>query len=229
MHINDQLNQLYLKEIKRLKNSDIKSFEFDGPLLMHCWEKEYLQSEFKILFFGRESNGWMGDLILNVEDCINKYQDFELCENGNYTTFWQYVYETKNILMPKSVNQKNFLWSNVSKFSKLDGKAIDLDSYKFFCDNFQILENEIEILKPDVIIFFTGESWDNKIQYQINSEIQFQKVKDDIPISKLSRISSEIFPHNTFRVDHPITLKIQKNWNYMEIIMEQIKTTHNTV
>ena len=226
MQINDQLVKLYEKEISILKNSNIKSWDFDGPLLMHCWEKEYLQSEFKILFFGREPNGWMGDLVLNTSDCINKYKDFGLCENGRYTTFWQYIYHTKNILMPQSITQKNFLWSNVSKFSKLNGKSIDLDSYKFFCDNFQILETELKILKPDVIIFFTGESWDDKIRYQINSEIQFKSVKDEIPISKLSRVQSEILPYNTYRVDHPTTLQLQKNWNYMEIIMEQIKLTH---
>lgn len=229
--INTQLLKLYKKNIETLSKNNSLPENIDGPNLMYCWEEEYLNSEYRILFIGREPNGWLGFLNLNVDECIKNYKNFELCENGRYTTFWQYIYETKNILMPNTVGQKNFLWSNVSKFSKADdGSAIDLDDFKFFSDNFNVLEKEIEIVKPDVIIFFTGKSWDFKIQYQINDKIEFQPVSNKIETSELARLKSKYFPYNTYRVDHPITLQTQKKWSLMELIIKEIKsTTHNNV
>lgn len=229
--INNRLFELYNREIKNLSEKKSLPENIDGPNLMYCWEDDYLNSEYKILFLGRESNGWLGYLNLEVEECINKYKDFEFCEKGNFTTFWQYIYDTKNILMPDTIGQKNFLWSNVSKFSKADeGTAIDLDDFKYLADNFNVIENEIKITKPDVIIFFTGHSWDFKIQYQIKDRIEFQSLSDQIEISELARLKSNFFPYHTYRVDHPITLQVQKKWNYMELIMDKIKsTTHNNV
>jgi hypothetical protein len=225
MSINKKLSALYEKEISRLLENKTFPENIDGPNLMYCWEDEYLNSDYKMFLFGREPNGWMGDLHLVAEDCIKRYREFELCENGKYTTFWQYVYDTKNILMPKSVGQKNFLWSNVSKFSKaIEGSAIDNEDFEFFSDNFKILEEELKITKPDVIIFFTGESWDWKIQYQIEEEINFERVNKDIETSELALLSAKCFPFHTYRVAHPITLQTQKKWNYMEQIIEKIKS-----
>lgn len=222
--MNEELQLIYEQEIKKLKCSQLKSFDFDGPLLMNCWEDEYLNSKYKILFIGRESNGWLGDLIFEVKDCVKKYKDFELCENGNYTTFWQYIYEMKNILMPETIGQRNFLWSNVSKFSNLNGTAINRENFNFFCDNFNVLKSEIEILKPNVIIFFSGNSWDDKIQYQINDKITFEKVEEEISTDELSRLISDCFPYHTYRVEHPITLQTQKKWKHIELIIENIRT-----
>ncbi len=140
--MNQKLIKLYEMEMVRLKKAQIKSYNFDGPLLMHSWEDEYQNSEFKILFLGRESNGWHGDLKFDVKECILRYIDFELCNNGRYTTFWQYIYDIKNILMPKTIGQRNFLWSNVSKFSNLDGTAISFNDFCFFSDNFNVLQSE---------------------------------------------------------------------------------------
>lgn len=221
--MNKQLKVLYDNECQRLKKSNIKTHEFDGPLLMYCWEQEYLNSEYKMLFIGRESNGWLGDLHTESEGSIKRYKEFELCENGAYTTFWQYIYDTKNILMPKSIGQKNFLWSNLSKFSKLDGKAISIEDFKFFCDNFRVLESELSILKPDAVIFFTGQSWDEKIQYQISDKIEYHQVSIEIPKNELARLSSIHLPKHTYRVDHPITLQLNKKWSLMELIIDNIR------
>jgi hypothetical protein len=225
MNINNQLIELYKKETSRLLKNKVFPDNIDGPNLMYCWEDEYLNSKYKMLFFGREPNGWMGDLHLVVTDCINRYKEFALCEKGKYTTFWQYVYDTKNILMPDTIEQKNFLWSNVSKFCKaVEGQALELNDFKFFCDNFNMLEKEIEITNPDVIIFFTDQNWDDKIQYQISDKIKFISVNDNVETSEMVRLSANIFPYHTYRVAHPITLQTQKKWNYMEQIIEKIKS-----
>ncbi|TXK71737.1 hypothetical protein [Mesonia sp. HuA40] len=230
MEINKKLKKLYEKETNRLLKNKSFPDNIDGPNLMYCWEDEYLSSEYKILFIGREPNGWMGDLHLNVDNCIKRYKDFELCENGKYTTFWQYIYETKNLLMPDTIGKKNFLWSNVSKFSKaVEGSAIELEDFKFFCDNFKILEEEIKITKPDVIIFFTGNNWDKKIQYQIKDKIKFTPIDTEIDSSELARLIAKPFPLHTYRVAHPITLQTQGKWNYMEKIISNIKSIKTPV
>lgn len=224
MDINKKLLSLYNSEIEKLTSANIKAENIDGPLLMHCWEEEYLNSKYKILFLGREPNGWLGDLYHEISYPIQRYKEFELCENGRYTVFWQYIYDFKNILMPETIGQKNFLWSNTSKFSKAkEGTAISLDDFMLFSDNFKVLENEIKITNPDVIIFFTGSDWDEKIQYQLDDHLTFNAVNKNFDKAELSRISSKTFPFHTYRVPHPITMQIQKKWKYMEQIIEIIK------
>lgn len=221
--INQKLKNLYEEEAKLLLQEDLPS-DIDGTNLMYCWEDEYLDSRIKMLFLGRESNGWMGDLNLNVHDCVKRYKDFELCEKGRYTTFWQYIYETKNILMPETIGQKNFLWSNVSKFSKLNGKAISEENFRFLTKKFNVLEKEITITKPDVIIFLTGYKWDFKIEYQIENNIRYHQLEDTINTSQLARLSSVSLPYHTYRVPHPITMQLNKKWIYMEKIIDRIKS-----
>jgi hypothetical protein len=224
--INKPLYTLYKRHMKKLENK-IKNYEFDGPLLMQAWEDEYLTSEYKILFVGREHNGWMGDLVTDVDMLMEKYKSFGLVENGDYTTFWQYIYEFKNILMPKSVGKKNFLWTNISKFSTLEGKALKEKDFNFFTKNFHVFEEEIKVINPDIIIFFTNYTWDEKIKNQLSAPAKFIKFHNDIPEDKGARVECISLPFHTYRVPHPITMQTKKEWNTMLKIMATIKSNKN--
>ncbi|MEZ4935826.1 MAG: hypothetical protein R2788_27280 [Saprospiraceae bacterium] len=221
--MNIQLQELYLKKINGINNLDFEGEDLDGPLLMHCWEKEYISSEYKILFVGRESNGWLGHLTTNIHESLYRYCDFELCNNGNYTRFWQYIYDFKNILMPQTIGKRNFMWTNLSKFSTENGKAISKKNYELLVNKFNVFQREIEILKPDIIIFFTGNKWDHKIKNHFIDEISFEIVNKKIDKSELVQVKSRLLPIHTYRVNHPITLSIEKKWNLMEEIIEQIR------
>ena len=142
---------------------------------MHCWEDDYINSKYKLLFVGQENHGWYGDAVLELDECLNKYKDFALCNNGSYTRFWQYIYEINNLLMPEMVgsNKKNFLWTNISKFCTLEGKSVPKEVFKLLENNSFLLKSEIEITKPEVVIFFTGPNWDNELKHQFNKELNF--------------------------------------------------------
>lgn len=223
--MNDQLTALYETQLNRLEKAGIDSTDIDGTLLMHCWEEEYLSSKYKMLFVGQESNKWMGKFNLDPDECLQRYKNFELCNNGTYTTFWQYIYETKNILMKDTIGQKNFLWSNVSKFSTLSGKKLGQNKFKAIYEHFHVLEAEIEITKPDVVIFFSGHRYDPWIQYQISDTIAYEPVSKDIPTKDLARLTSKAFPYHTYRLAHPGYLQRSGNWKYVELIMDEIRKT----
>lgn len=222
--MNKQLRNLYETELNRLKKVEITNDDIDGTHLMYVWEEEYKKSKYKILFIGRETNGWMGDLNLDLDDCINHYKDFNLCEKGNDSPIWKYMYYVKNILMPESIGESNFLWSNVSKFCKAEsGTALDISDFKMLHDNFKVLEEEIKITQPDVVIFFTGKLWDEKIQYVLSEGITFEKMHNDVSIDDLARVHGSNLPPKTYRVGHPQSMQLKKQWHIMEKIIEDIR------
>jgi hypothetical protein len=222
--MNKQLRDLYGNELNRLKKVEITNDDIDGTHLMYVWEEEYKNSKYKILFVGRETNGWMGYLNLDLDDCINHYKDFNLCKKGKYTTIWRYMYEVKNILMPESIGKSNFLWSNVSKFCKAEsGKALDMYDFKLLHDNFKVLEEEIKITQPDVVIFFTGKLWDEKIQYVLSEEITFEKMHSEVSVDDLARVHGSNLPLKTYRVGHPQSMQLKKQWHIMEKVIEDIR------
>ena len=72
--INEQLFHLYASRIQGinalyadLDAKDIK--DYAGPLLPYCWEQKYLESKYRLVIFGRETNGWYSDY-MNSEEKI---------------------------------------------------------------------------------------------------------------------------------------------------------------
>ncbi len=219
--MNEQLKQLYLAKINDINKIERDLDYYDGPLLLNV-HNDYLNSEYKIMFICQEPNGWNGYVSFDVDNGMSKYRKFDLFETGKYTTIWKYMYEFKNLLMPESVGEKNFLWNNLSKFCTWDGKTLSKEDFYEFTKNFNVLHSEVEITKPNIIIFFTGYNWDEKLKEQFNSEIQLNQLRDDLSTNELAQLKSNIFPKHTYRVAHPRSLQLCKKWHYMEIILEEI-------
>lgn len=220
--INEKLKLLYGTKIQGIKQLSSFEDEIDGPLLMKCWEDEYLKSEFKILFIGKECNRWVG-LSDNVEKCINFYDQFKLSKNGNRTVFWRYVYWVNSLLNPEQSEGNNFLWTNVSKFCTIKGKGLEWNVHNKSVENFNCLVDEIKITNPDIIIFFSGPYYDDKIKIQFDGDITFNRVFDEIPVKELAKLEHPDLPKNSFRIYHPSALQWQKKSKYIDRLVELIK------
>jgi hypothetical protein len=85
------------------------------------------------------------------------------------------------------------------------------------------LTDEIKIVQPDVILFFSGPNYDDKIKIQFNETPQFVKVFDDIPIRELARVAHDDLPYNSYRAYHPAALQRQNKLNQVERLIEKIK------
>lgn len=221
-----QLRELYYSFLPQLKNlvehiGDEDTADYEGPLLMHCWDDEYNNSEYKILFIGQETNGWNGfdrpKIQSDIDNILNLYITFEMGVNYN-SVFWQHVNYINNVLNPGK--KLNFLWSNVLKFGR-SGKGrpdeIVTDAEMLY---FNVLRNEIEIVKPDVVIFFSGPNYDYDLGLRIE-DISFQQVDTNFEIRQLAKVQSKYLPAKSYRTYHPNYLRKSGNEGILEIIIQE--------
>lgn len=221
--INEKLKELYESKMDGLNQLSTLLDDIDGPLFMKCWEDEYLKTKFKILFVGKECNGWFGDVSDDVVGGMNKYDNFNLSKNGNRTVFWQYVYWINSLFNPEQREGNNFLWTNISKFCTLNGEGLDWSVHTETVKHFNCLADEIKIANPDIVLFFSGHSYDDKIRIQFDGDIQFKKVFDEISERELAKVEHPELPKHTYRVYHPKYLQIKNKYHYLEKLMEHIK------
>jgi len=221
--INEKLKELYTSKVDGVKQLANSLDDIDGPLLLKCWEDEYAKSKFKILFVGKECNGWVGYASDNVEECMKRYDNFKLSKNGNRTVFWQYVYWVNSLLNPEQREGNNFLWTNISKFCTLDGAGLEWAVHTETVKHFNCLIDEVKITNPDIVLFFSGPYYDDKMKVQFEGEISFKKVFDDIPQRELARVEHSVLPRHSYRVYHPSSLQRQMKSNYIQRLVEHIK------
>jgi hypothetical protein len=218
MNINNQLENLYAKNISGV--SELENLELDGPLLMHCWEKEYLNSNFKILFIGQETYSWAGDIVTDINNEVNRYKQFVNMEVS--TPFWNCIYRINEQLNQNQNN--NFQWTNISKFCNVKPPyPLSFDVHTKTVEHFNVLKEEIEILKPDVIIFFSGHSYDDKIEIQFKENLEFLSVFDEIPKIELARIKGSCLPEHTYRTYHPNYLQRSKKKYIIDFLLSKIR------
>lgn len=232
MSINKKLNELYNSQIKGLKEisdkADVTAIDetyskWDGPHLMYCWEDDYNNASPKILFIGKEPNTWVDCAWDQIEGPLEKYKEFALATNKpNITTFWRAVFEIIALINGNDKKVKNFLWTNVSKYCTWEGKGITNEDFYFINRKFNVLQDEIRITAPDIIIFFSGPDYDERIKAQFKANVEFNsRVLKNIPEKQLSLVKTgeenEIIPIHTYRTYHPSYLNRNK-WYFLNSI-----------
>ena len=193
--------------------------EYVSPLLLYCWENDYLNARKKFLFYGKETNGWEGfkrpvnEKIIN--EIVDGYKKFELAKKYN-TTFWRFIW---NINDTFNENRTSFMWNNVLKFGKNSigrpSKKVQ-DAEKRYCN---FMKDEIKILNPDVIIFLTGPYYDKDIEARVG-HISIEKCSE-FNSRKLGVIKNDVFNCLTLRTYHPSYLN--RNSEMCNNILNTIK------
>lgn len=220
MLINSALRTLYTSALQDLSQmyASLDSegvTDYVGPLLIHCWEDRYLASRHRLMIFGQETYGWYEDYMRtskDVDECLKQYEDFRLGENYS-SLFWQYAhYLNKKI---NGIDELNFIWSNVNKFGvdgagKPDQRVLDNENA-----HFNLMAKEIEILKPDICIFFSGPNYDGDIKAKLNDleVLQF----GDYPIKEAACLKSSHLPAHSYRTYHPGYGNRYKDW-YLDLL-----------
>ena len=178
-----------------------------NPLLLYLNDEEkYQNADLKIMFFGQETNTWEGELGgKSIEELLHTYSEFfgkgKCFSYGGQ--FWNavrdYVRSIKQMAPDKSVE---FVWNNLIKVGKADSKGKPgADLIEFQKKEFPVIKGEIEILKPDLIIFFTGPYYDQYIEAEWGN-VTFTDIHN-WKKRELAEISHELLPVNAFRTYHP--------------------------
>lgn len=165
MGMNDDLKKLYESKWNELLNN--ATDDATHPLLIQI-NGEYENADIKVMIAGQETDGWGGNLKGTISDVcklMDKYKEY-LYSDGkknkkNRRPFWNrknFRYFQEKI--PKIYENKtvSFVWNNVSKIGKTtrgkSSKETQMLEKEYFTG---VFEEELKILKPNIIIFRTGD------------------------------------------------------------------------
>ena len=166
-------------------NVDEEVLQFSTPFLLSPGE-QYLKAKKKVMIVGQETYTWNEkngvngkyEYFLTREDPIayaqNIFIQFIQSESQNYSSpFWDYL---NRLFFETDVG---WIWNNVFKMETVEylsdpkylGKNVSLSQlnqnkqYRYLIDKIKahqkdVFLKELEILKPDLVIFFTGNPYD---------------------------------------------------------------------
>ena len=228
--LNQQLRELYLSEqeaIEMFSDKCTKAWIDGGNDKEESWfiyqlayaTEKYCHAKIKILIVGQETYGWGVDAFCNIEKSMLGTNDFQTASNYNNSPFWQFIKELSSSLNGEEYyTMDSVAWTNLFKLSndKLPTYIVksNHELAQEYCKSFQTLKKEIEILKPDMVVFTTGPNYDYWLQQQFDG-VQYLSVIDEMTNREFARLSHKSLPTNTFRVYHPGYMNRDKEnrWN----------------
>jgi hypothetical protein len=209
--MNEQLKNLYnskwtdlsskLNEILEKKELKLKP---TNPLLISLENNDYENSDIKVMIFGQETNSWYGNFNGNLGEIMGYYKKLF---NDNKKSKGQFSNGRKKLielLEQKYPNKKiGTIWNNVVKIGCAERHKNTPPKYIYDIEkeNFKVIKSEIEILKPDIILFLSGPNYDYRIE---NSFGKFKSENIGTKFSQRQLSKVEIgFGKNVFRTYHP--------------------------
>ncbi len=223
--MNQQLRALYadmftpLSDIITDYNCKNKSL-ITNPYLLAA-SHDYYAAKRRVMIFGQETNTWGGEFgndgVFNpdtsVEELMNLYDLFAY--TGYNSPFWNYCKVLKSAGSKQGVS---FIYNNLMKLGLVGATGYNPD----IAPKFNPLLAEIEILKPDLLIFLSGPNYDFRIRTQI-SDFSMQQVLEQYPIRKFAKLkfTNETLPE-AYRTYHPNYLRFSPDY-FVEVQKTLIK------
>ena len=188
------------------------------PLLIHAFPK-YQQANVKLFVVGQQTYGWGFNKYRDEYWCPSKwdnsfekligelikvYKNFHLGEDYYSTPFWRAAYNLYRKLNAYGP-EYGFLWSNLVKVDQ-DQNRPEGFVEEIVCNSFPVLPLEIEVTRPDVVVFFTGPRYDQRLKQTFRA-LSFDKIQG-YDERTLSRVVHGGLPKNSFRTYHPKYLSL---------------------
>lgn len=172
-----ELLQAKLNDFYRATLADVKPLfddkhleELSAPLLISI-SAAYLAAPVRIMFVGKETNGWWGKLgaYYAAENALTslmqRYQK-QMGESKWPGRFFQMLSRAARELAGAKVDA--IAWTNLMRTDWEQGRGYSRNSKEFSSAltemSQKMLRYEVELLKPDVIIFACGASYDSVIK-----------------------------------------------------------------
>lgn len=193
-------------------------------LHLACVPPNYEKMKYKILIVGQENNGY------GYETEPKKSMLFTLdFQNGRYydnAPFFSFPYSfcaSINDCDNEKYSKKSYLaWVNLKEFSfeTSSKKPLNEKAQNIIDNEYNILEEEIKIIKPDIVLFLTGPYYDYYIEKQLKG-VEFKTV-ENYGIRQFARVEHEALPKNSFRIYHPVYLRRRSlENNYLEKLKKE--------
>ena len=237
--MNSALRDLYLTRMPDMLEMINKDRSLSDPFLMSVDDK-YLQTHTKIMVVGQETNGWEYDSKWdNGEDpgwpihlSCNEYVDFlmQRYQNTHWEKFFNasayfraadFLYEQLNDYAERP--DIGYLWNNLDKVDFNRAKLPEEVRQRVH-DKFFVLKEEVEITKPDVLVLFVGERYDQLLE---TSGCKIVSMEKETGISKdiLAKLQwPNVFPEESYILPHPRRLQFLRKWDSLAKLTNWIKS-----
>jgi hypothetical protein len=218
--INTQLLDYYSKILGNLKTIRLSSGGLSNPHLLSV-PPEYLQVNNRIMIVGQQAGGWNDEMPADDQQYLvalmNLYTSFIESGKSNSSPFWQAAIDLQRLVNP-GYPSKAFIWSNLVKIDQYGNRPPFEIEDKI--RQLGILQEEIKITYPKVVVFFTGPSYDSCLK------LTFPNVQFVPESGLLLRLEHPNLPYNSYRTSHPKYLRLSRNWDVIEQIAKGIKFAH---
>jgi hypothetical protein len=232
--MNTQLNALYSNkwEVLSQKLMDINQNEDykikpSNPLLISLEDSDYETADIKLVVIGQETNSWDGNFKNDIGSTQTVYKDF--VNSGNALNsygghFWNGVNRFLYLLKGKYQNHNvGFVYNNLVKIGCKDRNMNKPPSYIYEVEkeHFNVLKEELAILKPNIILFLSGPNYD----YAINDSFggfSLNSISPEYSTRQLSKLDIG-YGNNVFRTYHPNFLYRNKIDNYFNTIIKAVE------
>lgn len=191
-------------------------------------EDWYTGADLKVMVFGQETNSWKGDCDdfgtppspvfssdVSMEAVMGIYEEFYATyyhdgtfnfRGPRYGTF-HYGFNRFALLLNAAFPNKRiaYVWNNLVKIGKADGKGFcGAEIYALEREHFSVIQEEINILKPDLLLFLTGtydecvrDNWPDAhfsalFPYAVNEAAQVTSSELSMPAYRTSHPSAHL-------------------------------------
>ena len=215
-NLNTELRALYGQALPRLQTLVASNEKLSNPHFISVPEG-YAKAPTRILVVGQQTYGWGDHNLCNRPDAVNAlmslYADFNLGQTYTASPFWQATVLLNRLVNPESP-PRSFLWSNLVKLDQSGNRPIE-EIEDQICE-IGLLQKEIEIIDPDVVVFFTGPKYDQRLKLSFPDLIWKNKSQFIICLEHPT------LPALSFRTYHPNYLRRSGNWKILQKIAQAI-------
>ena len=195
------------------------------PLLLAVRDEEaFAAADIRVMVFGQETNSWYNEFHDGLSSIVGQYDGFFNSGEcwGYGGQFWNGIRRFVDLLQAQYPNKTiRLVWNNVVKIGKHDDKGFPPDYiYEVEREHFSVIQAELDIIKPTLVLFLTGPNYDSVITDNFGP-----LAYDTIPGSFTERqLAKVLLPgvESAFRTYHPNYLWRNGINAYFQAIIEQI-------
>jgi hypothetical protein len=217
-----RLVQVYETKLVALASALPAGGGLHGPHLVDIDADGYRDARVKVMVVGQQAYDWGAPWGPNasaseIENRLADYRGFRLGRNPGgqswmRSPFWQAAHRVYSGLNPGGPPD-GFLWSNLLKIDQGKWRP-EPDVVDALQANFNVLPAEIEIARPDAVVFFTGPLYDNDLRRAFDGARH--ETVDDHATGNLAHVVHGILPAATYRIHHPNHLRLSRKWRLLD-------------
>lgn len=206
-----------------------KTREVSFPLLVDVDATNYFRTSSRLVVVGQQTGGWVGFSAQVTEAdaferCLQGYAKFALGRNPGGasflgTPFWTASHELYRRIEP-SGPEGGFVWTDLLRVDEHYGRPSP-DVEGAVLGSFNVFGEEMSILRPAAVVFFTGPDYDEVLRRTLPG-VEFSGVSGN-HADAILRLKHLALPPLSFRTYHPKYLRLSGRWGLIAALAEQIR------